>query len=114
MQEIAALTGQAEAAIAAGDAAALARLMTRNLQLRRELFSDAALDPRSLRMAAMAESLGAGCNFAGSGGAVVVVCPGGEEQEEALRARVAKDPDLAIEQLVVRTARAGREPPPGV
>ncbi|KXZ48707.1 hypothetical protein GPECTOR_26g610 [Gonium pectorale] len=64
----------------------LAQLMNRNADLRRALFGDAVLGRSNIRMLELARSVGAGANFSGSGGAVVVLCPGGQAQAEALRA----------------------------
>lgn len=57
-----------------------------NFDLRRALFGDEVLGARNLRMVELARSVGAGANFTGSGGAVVVYCPRGEAQAEQLRA----------------------------
>ncbi|KAG2436323.1 hypothetical protein HXX76_006633 [Chlamydomonas incerta] len=73
----------------AGDGARdrrLAELMCANFDLRHALFGDAVLGARNLRMVELAKSMGAGVNFTGSGGAVVVFCKEGPAQAEALRA----------------------------
>eukprot|EP00877_Chromochloris_zofingiensis_P005287 jgi/Chrzof1/1475/Cz10g09080.t1 len=63
------------------DYGALAVLMDQNFNLRRKMFGDAALGQLNLRMIKTARSVGAAAKFTGSGGAVVVYCPAGEEQE---------------------------------
>ncbi|KAG2454510.1 hypothetical protein HYH02_000357 [Chlamydomonas schloesseri] len=63
----------------------LAELMCANFDLRHALFGDAVLGARNLRMVEIAKSVGAGVNFTGSGGAVVVFCKDGLEQAAALR-----------------------------
>eukprot|EP00198_Chlamydomonas_reinhardtii_P010397 XP_001699734.1 predicted protein [Chlamydomonas reinhardtii] len=64
----------------------LAQLMCANFDLRHALFGDDVLGARNLRMVELAKSVGAGVNFTGSGGAVVVFCKDGPQQAEALRA----------------------------
>lgn len=68
------------------DYGALAVLMDQNFNLRRKMFGDAALGQLNLRMIKTARSVGAAAKFTGSGGAVVVYCPAGEEQEVRLQA----------------------------
>jgi glucuronokinase len=48
------------------------------------MFGDAALGETNLAMIATARSVGAAAKFTGSGGAVVVYCPEGEQQEQRL------------------------------
>lgn len=86
MGQIAALAEQGQRALLAGDLEQLAALMRRNLRLRRQLYSDAVVGAASLAMAELAESVGAAAKLTGSGGAVVALCPRGEQQEAALRA----------------------------
>ncbi len=69
---IAELAERGRAALLAGRGAELGELMTRNFELRAELLD---LEPRHLRMIELARELGAGANYAGSGGAIVGVVP---------------------------------------
>ena len=62
-----------------------AAIMRRNFNLRRSLFGDEALGQSNLDMVSLAESCGAAAKFTGSGGAVVVYCPGGQDQATALK-----------------------------
>ncbi|GFR46070.1 hypothetical protein Agub_g7499 [Astrephomene gubernaculifera] len=76
----------------------LADLMTANFELRRALFGDEVLGARNLRMVELARSVGAGVNFSGSGGAVVVLCPGGRQQAAAL-AQAAEGEGFVLEPV---------------
>lgn len=67
----------------------LAECMNANFDARRALYGDAVIGARSLHMIDLARGVGAAAKFAGSGGAVVVLCPGGKEQEDALQHAVA-------------------------
>jgi len=49
------------------------------------MFGDAALGALNLQMIATARSVGAAAKFTGSGGAIVALCPQGEEQERLLK-----------------------------
>jgi glucuronokinase len=49
------------------------------------MFGDAALGDTNLAMIATARSVGAAAKFTGSGGAIVALCPQGEQQEQALQ-----------------------------
>ncbi|KAL4430862.1 hypothetical protein ABPG75_006118 [Micractinium tetrahymenae] len=89
MARIAALAHQGRDALLQRDLAQLAALMNTNLSLRRQLFGDAVVGAASLAMAEVAASVGAAAKLTGSGGAVVALCPGGEEQVAALRAACA-------------------------
>jgi len=51
----------------------------------------------------VARSVGAACKFAGSGGAIVVYCPGGEIQVASLR-EVAKDNGFNVAAVEVAPA----------
>ncbi|KDD76801.1 hypothetical protein H632_c100p3 [Helicosporidium sp. ATCC 50920] len=79
----------------------LGQLMGESLRIRHRLYGDRVLGRASLAMVAVARSVGAAVNFAGSGGAVVVHCPRGAEQEEALQ-RAAEE---ASETLPLRCER---------
>lgn len=74
-------------AIEKGDVHQLATLMNHNFRMRRQLFGDAVLGSRNIHMVEMALSLGGGigAKLTGSGGAVVAVCPGGNEQAKSLK-----------------------------
>lgn len=88
MQQIAALAAAGRAALEGRDWRQLAALMSRNFQLRRQLYGDA-VGAQNLAMVAAAESAGAAAKLTGSGGAVVALCPEGEAQAERLRAACA-------------------------
>jgi len=49
------------------------------------MFGDAALGDTNLSMIATARSVGAAAKFTGSGGAVVALCPDGQQQEQRLQ-----------------------------
>jgi glucuronokinase len=70
MSEIAALATEAREALEAGERGRLGELMDRNLDLRASVFE---LDPRHLAMVDAARAAGAHCNYAGSGGALVLL-----------------------------------------
>lgn len=86
MARIAALAHQGCEALLQRDHAQLASLMHANLTLRRQLFGDATVGAASLAMAEVAASVGATAKLTGSGGAVVALCPEGEDQAAALQA----------------------------
>ncbi|KAK9828127.1 hypothetical protein WJX81_008100 [Elliptochloris bilobata] len=71
MAEVASMAEKGRAALQARDHAALAALMDRNFDLRRQMFGDAALGALNLRMVLAARALGAAAKFTGSGGAIV-------------------------------------------
>lgn len=71
MQEFAALTDQAKAAIENGDGQELSRLMDRNFDRRRSICQ---LPKEHLAMIETARSVGVSAKFAGSGGAIIGVC----------------------------------------
>lgn len=73
-------------ALLRADYEALAGLIKRNFQLRRTLYSDAVVGADNLEMVSLAESVAAAAKMAGSGGAVVALCPHGKAQVERLRA----------------------------
>jgi glucuronokinase len=70
MTAIADLADRGRDALLAGNTAELGRLMAENLELRRRIFR---LEPHHVRMAEVAAELGMPANYAGSGGAVVVL-----------------------------------------
>jgi glucuronokinase len=49
------------------------------------MFGDAALGETNLAMVATARSVGAAAKFTGSGGAIVALCPLGQQQEQQLQ-----------------------------
>jgi glucuronokinase len=49
------------------------------------MFGDAALGALNLKMIEVARSVGAAAKFTGSGGAIVALCPQGEQQEQQLQ-----------------------------
>jgi glucuronokinase len=51
------------------------------------MFGDAALGETNLAMIATARSVGAAAKFTGSGGAIVVYCPQGTQQEQQLQGK---------------------------
>ena len=63
----------------------LASLMNENFDLRREMFGDAALGQRNIEMIETPRLYGAASKFTGSGGAVVVLCPDGDEQLQKVK-----------------------------
>lgn len=72
MAELAALTDQARDAILRGDCARLDRLINRNFDIRRSI---CALNPLHVEMVEAARGCGLSAKFAGSGGAIVGLCP---------------------------------------
>ena len=64
-----------------------AALMRRNFNLRRNIFGDEVLGRSNLEMVNLAESVGAAGKFTGSGGAIVVYCPRGQEQAKDLETK---------------------------
>jgi glucuronokinase len=61
------------------DRAHLGRLMTRNYELRRELFGDTGAERHNLRLEEIARAAGFPAKLSGSGGAVIVLLDGGDE-----------------------------------
>lgn len=80
MARFAQLATEARGALEVGDAAELARLIDANFDLRRSICQ---LHPEHVRMIETARSAGASAKFAGSGGAIVGLCP-----DEAAYARL--------------------------
>ena len=89
MAQLAQLAVAGREALLGRDWAGLAALIDRNLELRRLLYSDAVVGADSLAMAAAARAVGAAAKLAGSGGAVVALCPEGPAQAERLAAECA-------------------------
>lgn len=85
MAQVAGCAEQGRTALQQGDAAAVAQLMDKNFDLRRQMFGDAALGETNLAMIATARGVGAAAKFTGSGGAIVALCLQGQEQEQRLR-----------------------------
>ena len=90
-------------ALARRDASRLAPLMDRNCELRIQMFGEAVLGEANLSLVRAVRSVGAACNFTGSGGALVVLCPEGAEQEAAL-ADACASAGLGLEELRVDSA----------
>ncbi|GMH32203.1 hypothetical protein BSKO_00037 [Bryopsis sp. KO-2023] len=80
MQQIAELAEKGREALEKKDFEAVGRLMDENFYLRRRLYGDAVVGEMTVKMVEMAKSVGAHANNAGSGGAVVVLCSGGDLQ----------------------------------
>jgi hypothetical protein len=55
-------------------------MIDQNWNLRRGMYGDEALGAVNVEMIECARSVGAAAKFCGSGGAVLVCCPGGEQQ----------------------------------
>lgn len=72
MQRLAEITSEANEAIASGDADLLGRLVDENFNVRRSICR---LPPEHIDMIERARKAGASAKFAGSGGAIVGVCP---------------------------------------
>ena len=72
LERIGELAERGREALLDGRAEALADLMSRNFELRSQLVE---LAPAHVRMVELANELGAGANYAGSGGAIVGVAP---------------------------------------
>lgn len=86
MRELADLARRGRETLMRGvDMQALAGLMRRNFELRLELFGVTALGSDDLGMIIVAESVKAAAKFAGSGGALVCLCPDGDAQAERLK-----------------------------
>ncbi|XP_030236514.1 glucuronokinase with putative uridyl pyrophosphorylase [Gadus morhua] len=71
MKSFAQLTDEARAALEGKDWPLLARLMDRNFELRRSVYTDECLGPGNLRMVQLAKQFGAAAKLPGSGGAVL-------------------------------------------
>ncbi|XP_065878460.1 glucuronokinase 1 [Euphorbia lathyris] len=84
MIKVADLALEGRTAILEKDYAKLAQLMNLNFDLRRSMFGDAALGDLNIEMVEVARRIGAASKFTGSGGAVVVYCPGGSSQVKLL------------------------------
>lgn len=89
MTAVADLAVRGRESIEKKDVGLLATLMNNNFRMRRQIFGDAVLGGRNIEMVEVAQSVGGGgvgvgAKFTGSGGAVVAVCPLGEEQVERL------------------------------
>jgi glucuronokinase len=108
MGAIAELADRGRDALLAGDAEKLGRLMGENLDLRRAIFE---LEPEHLRMADAAAELGLPANYAGSGGAVVVMSDGGSAAAE-LAGRLGPEGCTVIEPQIAEGLRKANGPPP--
>lgn len=84
IKEVANIALEGRTALVERNYSKLADLMNRNFDLRRCMFGDAVLGSINLEMVAIARRVGAASKFTGSGGAVVVFCPGGPSQVKLL------------------------------
>jgi glucuronokinase len=80
MKTIADLARQARQSLLARDYEALARLMDRNFDTRRDIYN---LNPKHIRMVELARQIGASAKFAGSGGSII-----GAYKDETMFARL--------------------------
>lgn len=108
MAEIGALADRGREVLLAGDLDQLGELMSRNLELRREIY---ALEPEHLRMAEVAAELGLAANYAGSGGAIVLIAPDRLRIEE-LRGRLGRERCRVLEPRLAAGLRKANGPPP--
>eukprot|EP00756_Hemistasia_phaeocysticola_P051557 Hpha_TRINITY_DN26731_c0_g1::TRINITY_DN26731_c0_g1_i1::g.138860::m.138860/K16190/GLCAK; glucuronokinase len=82
MKQFGRYTDLARDALLKKDHAAFGKLMDANFELRRKLYSDAAVGQGNLRMVALGRRYGAHMKFPGSGGAVVGMMPDASKFEE--------------------------------
>jgi len=82
MKQFGRYTDQAREALLRKDHATFGKLMDANFELRRKLYSDAAVGHGNLRMVALGRKYGAHMKFPGSGGAVVGLMPDPSKFEE--------------------------------
>jgi glucuronokinase len=82
MDRFAQLASEAREAANIGETAKLSRLMDENFDLRRSIMP---IHPAHLRMIETARSAGASAKFAGSGGAIIGVCPDDDVYAELKR-----------------------------
>ncbi len=80
MAELGRLARDARDALVAGDAVAFARCVDQSFDARRRML---ALDSRHVAMIECARACDASANYAGSGGAIVAVCPAGGRERVA-------------------------------
>jgi glucuronokinase len=95
MDQMAGLAERGRACLLAGDHGGLGEVMSANVAARARIVE---LDPRHARMIELAESFGAPANYAGSGGAIVGIRPGGLTAE-ALRRAFAREGCEVIEPV---------------
>ena len=86
IQELGQAARQARAALLDGDLSRFAEMMDTTLDLRRRILE---LDPRCLEMIEAVRRCGAGGNYTGSGGAIVVACR--EPDQRSLAERALRD-----------------------
>jgi glucuronokinase len=84
MERFAQLTVEARQALTRGKSAELSRLMDENFDLRRRIVQ---IRPEHIRMVEAARAAGCSAKFAGSGGAILGVCPD-EDSLAALKERL--------------------------
>lgn len=71
MQTLGRYADQARACLEQRDAAGLAALVELNFAMRRQLYGDAVVGDKNIRMVALAKSFGLSAKFTGSGGALL-------------------------------------------
>jgi glucuronokinase len=81
LRALARLAREAREALSGGDIAHFSRCVDGSFDVRRGLI---ALEPSHVAMVEGARAHGAAANYAGSGGAIVAVCPDGERQRDAV------------------------------
>ncbi|KZV15147.1 glucuronokinase 1 [Dorcoceras hygrometricum] len=84
MEEVANIALVGKTVLVEKDYDKLFHLMNGNFDLRRKMFGDDALGALNIEMVEVARRYGAASKFTGSGGAVVVYCPGGQSQARLL------------------------------
>ena len=84
MSALAQLAERGKGALLSGDHEEFGRLMDQNFDTRLALYGEEALGARNLRMIRTGRSLGLPAKFAGSGGAVIGLCPS-ERQAETIQ-----------------------------
>eukprot|EP00884_Botryococcus_braunii_P005179 jgi/Botrbrau1/14662/Bobra.0108s0023.1 len=109
MSEIAQCAHAGRRALEEGKPAELAALMNRNFDLRRSIFGDEVLGAQNLHMISVARSVGGAAKFCGSGGAIVVFCPGGNSMEAELQAACQRE-GLVCELVHVAPPNDGPSP----
>jgi glucuronokinase len=97
MRTLRGLAHDARAALQDRDHASFTRCLDRSFDARRSMVS---LDPQHVEMVEVARASGAGANYTGSGGAVVVACRDERQRAEVLDAlRVGGSSVLAIDPV---------------
>ncbi|KAJ3226331.1 hypothetical protein HDU81_007362 [Chytriomyces hyalinus] len=84
------LAVEAKSALTKSDTATLARLMDTNFATRRRIYGDAVIGAENLAVVEIAHAFGHATKFSGSGGCVVGLWKGGDEEEKLERRREMK------------------------